>query len=80
MNQWALAAIAVLLIGYGALSGRLQSTMVTKAMAFIEATLTLVLFTYLDLWTAAALASILAPTDVADASTSHLGFRCTIRA
>ena len=80
MNQWALAAIAVLLIGYGALSERLQCTTVTQAMAFIEATLTLVLFTYLDLWTAAALASILTPTDVADASTSHLGFRCTIHA
>jgi len=61
MNQWALAAIAVLLIGYGALSERLQCTTVTQAMAFIEATLTLVLFTYLDLWTAAALASILTP-------------------
>jgi hypothetical protein len=48
MNQWALPTIAVLLIGYGALSGRLES--------------------------------ILAPTDAADTSTSHLGFRCTIGA
>ena len=29
MNQWALPTIAVLLIGYGAVSGRLQSTVVT---------------------------------------------------
>jgi NhaP-type Na+/H+ or K+/H+ antiporter len=133
MNQWALPTIALLLIGYGALSGRLQSTMVTQAMVFVafglvvgnrvldlvdvdtanqfvrhlaEATLTLVLFTdavrvnldtlrresalptrllgvglpltivagtlaglalfpQLNLWTAAALATILAPTDAA---------------
>jgi sodium/hydrogen antiporter len=133
MDQWALATIAVLLIGYGALSGRLQSTPVTQAMVFVafgllvgsraldlidvdvanqfvrhlaEATLTLVLFTdavrvnlhrlrrealvparllgiglpltivvgtvaglalfpQLNLWTAAALATILAPTDAA---------------
>ena len=133
MNEWALPTIAVLLIGYGAVSGRLQSTVVTQAMVFValgllvgnralelvdvdaanqfvrhlaEATLTLVLFTDaarvnlgtlrresalparllglglpltivagtlaglalfadLDLWTAAALATILAPTDAA---------------
>ena len=133
MNEWALPTIAVLLIGYGAVSGRLQSTVVTQAMVFValgllvgnrvlelidvdaanqfvrqlaEATLTLVLFTdaarvnlgtlrresalparllglglpltimagtlaglvlfaELDLWTAAALATILAPTDAA---------------
>ena len=133
MNQWALPTIAVLLIGYGALSGRLQSTVITQAMVFVafgllvgnrvldlvgvdtanqyvrllaEATLALVLFTdaarvnlgtlrreaalparllglglpltivagtlaglalfpQLDLWTAAALATILAPTDAA---------------
>jgi hypothetical protein len=35
MNQWALATIAVLLIAYGALSGRLQSTVVTQAMVFV---------------------------------------------
>jgi sodium/hydrogen antiporter len=35
MNQWALPTIAVLLIGYGALSGRLQSTVVTQAMVFV---------------------------------------------
>ena len=129
MNQWVLPTIAVLLIGYGAVSGRLQSTVVTQAMVFValgllvdnrflglvevdasqyvrllaEATLALVLFTdaaqvklgtlrresahcrgcwslglpltivagtlaglvlfpQLDLWTAAALATILAPT------------------
>ncbi|HEX5881025.1 MAG TPA: cation:proton antiporter [Actinomycetota bacterium] len=133
MNEWALPTIAVLLIGYGAVSGRLQSTVITQAMVFValgllvgnrvlelvdvdaanqfvrhlaEATLTLVLFTDaarvnlgtlrresalparllglglplsivagtlaglalfadLDLWTAAALATILAPTDAA---------------
>jgi NhaP-type Na+/H+ or K+/H+ antiporter len=133
MNQWVLPTIAVLLLGYGALSGRLQSTVVTQAMVFValgllvgnrvlglvevdaanqfvrhlaEATLALVLFTdaarvnlgtlrreaalparllglglpltivagtlaglvlfpQLDLWTAAALATILAPTDAA---------------
>lgn len=133
MNEWALPTIAVLLIGYGALSGRLQSTVVTQAMVFVafgvlvggrvlqlvdvdvanqfvrhlaEATLALVLFTdavrinlgtlrresvvparllgfglpltivigvlaglalfpELDVWTAAALATILAPTDAA---------------
>jgi sodium/hydrogen antiporter len=133
MNEWALPTIAVLLIGYGALSGRLQSTVVTQAMVFVafgllvgnwaldlvdvdaanryvrllaESTLTLVLFTdavrvnlgrlrreslvparllgvglpltivagtvvglalfpQLNLWTAAALATMLAPTDAA---------------
>ena len=133
MDQWALATVAVLLLAYGALSGRLQSTPVTQAMVFAaigllvgsqvlrlveadvanqyvrllaEATLTVVLFTdavrinlgslrresalparllglglpltiaagtvaglalfgELNLWTAAALATILAPTDAA---------------
>ena len=133
MNEWALPTIAVLLIGYGALSGRLQATVITQAMVFVafgllvgnrvldlvgvdtanqdvrllaEATLALVLFTdaagvnlgtlrreaalparllglglpltivagtlaglalfpQLDLWTAAALATVLAPTDAA---------------
>jgi sodium/hydrogen antiporter len=133
MDEWALPTIAVLLIGYGALSGRLRSTVVTQAMVFLafgllvgnrildlvdvdaanryvrllaEATLTLVLFTdavrvnlgrlrreslvparllgvglpltivagtvvglalfpQLNLWTAAALATMLAPTDAA---------------
>jgi sodium/hydrogen antiporter len=133
MNEWALPIIALLLVGYGALSGRLQTTVVTQAMVFVafgllvgnrilhlvdvdvanqfvrhlaEATLTLVLFTdavrinlgtlrresalparllgvglpltivagtlvglalfpQLDLWTAAALATVLAPTDAA---------------
>jgi hypothetical protein len=31
MNQWAIPTVAVLLIGYGALSGRLQSTVVTQS-------------------------------------------------
>ena len=35
MNQWVLPTIAVLLIGYGALSGRLQSTVVTQAIVFV---------------------------------------------
>jgi sodium/hydrogen antiporter len=133
MNQWALPTIALLLLGYGALSARLRATVVTQAMVFVafgllvgnrvldlvdvdvanrfvrhlaEATLTLVLFTdavrvnlgrlrreslvparllgiglpltilvgtlvglvlfpRLDVWTAAALATILAPTDAA---------------
>jgi NhaP-type Na+/H+ or K+/H+ antiporter len=133
MSQWALPAIAVMLIAYGAVSGRLRSTPVSQAMVFValglaagtwfldlveaevanrfvrllaEATLTLVLFTdavrvnlgrlrhksavpgrllgiglpltilagtlaalalfpQLDLWTAAALATMLAPTDAA---------------
>jgi sodium/hydrogen antiporter len=133
MSHWALATLAVLLIAYGAVSARLQSTVVTQAMVFVavgllvgdqvlrlvevdvanqyvrllaEATLTVVLFTdavrinlgslrrgsalpvrllgvglpltivagtvaglalfgELNLWTAAALATILAPTDAA---------------
>jgi sodium/hydrogen antiporter len=133
MGTWALAGIALALIGYAAVSGRLASTPVTQAMVFVavgllagnralelievdaasqfvrhlaEATLTLVLFTDavrvnlgrlrrespvparllgiglpltivagtlaglallpgLDLWTAAALATMLAPTDAA---------------
>jgi NhaP-type Na+/H+ or K+/H+ antiporter len=133
MNEWALPTIALLLLGYGAVSARLQTTPVTQAMVFValgllvgnrvldlvdvdtanqfvrhlaEATLTLVLFTdavrvnlgrlrresvvparllgiglpltivvgtaaglalfpQLNLWTAAALATILAPTDAA---------------
>jgi NhaP-type Na+/H+ or K+/H+ antiporter len=133
MDAWALAGIALVLIGYAAVSGRLASTPVTQAMVFVavgllagnrvlelievdaasqfvrhlaEATLTLVLFTDavrvnlgrlrreslvparllgiglpltivagtlaalallpgLDLWTAAALATMLAPTDAA---------------
>jgi sodium/hydrogen antiporter len=133
MHQWALPTIAVMLIAYGAVSGRLHTTPVSQAMVFValgllagnrildlveadtanqfvrhlaEATLTLVLFTdavrvnrgrlrheaalptrllgiglpltivagtvvalvlfpQLDLWTAAALATMLAPTDAA---------------
>jgi sodium/hydrogen antiporter len=133
MGEWALAGIALLLIGYAAVSGRLRSTPVTQAMVFValgllvgnrvlhlveadaanqfvrhlaEATLALVLFcdavrvdlgrlrrealvptrllalglpltivagtlaglalfAELDLWTAAALATMLAPTDAA---------------
>ena len=133
MNAWALAGIALVLMGYAAVSGRLATTPVTQAMVFVaigllagnralglieadaagqfvrhlaEATLTLVLFTDavrvnrgrlrreslvparllgvglpltivagtlaglallpgLDLWTAAALATMLAPTDAA---------------
>jgi NhaP-type Na+/H+ or K+/H+ antiporter len=133
MNEWALPTIALLLLGYGAVSGRLKTTPVTQAMVFValgllvgsrfldlvdvdaanqfvrhlaEATLTLVLFTdavrvnlgrlrresvvparllgiglpltivvgtvaglalfpQLNVWTAAALATILAPTDAA---------------
>jgi sodium/hydrogen antiporter len=133
MHQWALPTIAVMLIAYGAVSGRLHTTPVSQAMVFValgllagnrildlveadtanqfvrhlaEATLTLVLFTdavrvnrgrlrheaalptrllgiglpltivagtvvalvlfpQLDLWTAAVLATMLAPTDAA---------------
>ena len=133
MSQWALPAIAVMLIAYGAVSGRLRSTPISQPMVFVtlgllagnqamdlvdpdtvtqfvrhlaEATLALVLFTDavrvnlgrlrreslvparllgiglpltivagtlaglallpgLDLWTAAALATMLAPTDAA---------------
>jgi NhaP-type Na+/H+ or K+/H+ antiporter len=35
VDQWALPTIAVLLLGYGAVSGRLQSTVVTQAMVFV---------------------------------------------
>src|SRR5215216_3049452 len=75
MDDWALPAIAVMLIAYGAVSGRLRSTPVSQAMVFVtlgllagnqlvglvdgdtvtqfvrhlaEATLTLVLFTDAD--------------------------------
>jgi sodium/hydrogen antiporter len=133
MDDWALPAIAVMLLAYGAVSGRLRSTPVSQAMVFVtlgllagnqlvglveadtvtqfvrhlaEATLTLVLFCdavrvnrgrlrhesalptrllgiglpltivagtlaalvlfpRLNLWTAAALATMLAPTDAA---------------
>jgi sodium/hydrogen antiporter len=133
MSQWALPAVAVMLLAYGAVSGRLRSTPVSQAMVFValgllvggrvldlvevdaanqvvrrlaETTLTLVLFCdavrvnlgrlrhesalpgrllgiglpltivagtlaalvlfpQLDLWTAAALATMLAPTDAA---------------
>jgi NhaP-type Na+/H+ or K+/H+ antiporter len=118
MDGWALAVIALVLMAYAAVSGRLASTPVSQAMVFVtvgllvgnrvlelieveaasqfvrhlaEATLTLVLFTDavrvnlgrlrreslvgtlaglallpgLDLWTAAALATMLAPTDAA---------------
>jgi NhaP-type Na+/H+ or K+/H+ antiporter len=133
MNQWALPTVAVALLAYGAVSGRLRSTPVSQAMVFValglvagswflglveadranrfvrhlaEATLALVLFTdavrvnlgrlrhesavpgrllgiglpltivagtaaglalfpQLNLWTAAALATMLAPTDAA---------------
>jgi hypothetical protein len=80
MNQWALATIAVLLIGYAGVSGRLRPTPVIQAMVFVAVGLPMVAFTYLDLWRAAALASILSPTDAADTVRSHLGFRCIIRA
>jgi hypothetical protein len=35
MNQWALPAVAVMLIAYGAVSGRLRSTPVSQAMVFV---------------------------------------------
>ena len=35
MNQWALPTIAVLLIAYGAVSGRLRTTPVSQAMVFV---------------------------------------------
>jgi sodium/hydrogen antiporter len=35
MNEWALPAIALLLLGYGAVSGRLKTTPVTQAMVFV---------------------------------------------
>jgi hypothetical protein len=37
MNEWALPTIALLLIGYGAVSARLQTTMVSQAMVFTAA-------------------------------------------
>jgi hypothetical protein len=81
MNQRAPPTIAVLLIGYGALSGRPQSTVVAQAMVFVALGL-LVGNRVLDLVDVdtANQATILAPTDAADTSTSHLGFRCIIRA
>ena len=35
MSHWALPAIAVMLITYGAVSGRLLSTPITQAMVFV---------------------------------------------
>ena len=35
MSQWALPAIAVMLLAYGAVSGRLRSTPVSQAMVFV---------------------------------------------
>jgi hypothetical protein len=35
MSQWALPGIAVMLIAYGAVSGRLRSTPVSQAMVFL---------------------------------------------
>ena len=35
MSQWALPGIAVMLIAYGAVSGRLRSTPVSQAMVFV---------------------------------------------
>jgi hypothetical protein len=35
MDQWALPAVAVMLIAYGAVSGRLRSTPVSQAMVFV---------------------------------------------
>src|SRR5688572_20271814 len=64
MNQLALPTIAVLLLGYGALSGRLLG--LGLPLTIVAGTLAgLALFPQLDLWTAAALATILAPTDAA---------------
>ena len=37
MNDWALPTIALLLIGYGAVSARLRTTMVSQAMIFTAA-------------------------------------------
>src|SRR4029450_13436593 len=109
MDAWALAGIALVLIGYAAVSGRLASTPVTQAMVFVAVGLLagnralglievgtdrqvprpapraparllgtglplpivagtlagLALLPGLDLWTAAALATMLAPTDAA---------------
>jgi NhaP-type Na+/H+ or K+/H+ antiporter len=64
MNEWALPTIALLLIGYGAVSARLLG--VGLPLTIVAGTLAgLVLFPQLNLWTAAALATILAPTDAA---------------
>ena len=35
MDQWALPAIAVMLLAYGAVSGRLRSMPISQAMAFV---------------------------------------------
>src|SRR4029453_7274784 len=35
MHQWALATIAVMLLAYGAVSGRLRTTPVSQAMGFV---------------------------------------------
>ena len=35
MDDWALPAIAVMLIAYGAVSGRLRLTLVSQAMVFV---------------------------------------------
>lgn len=35
MSHWALPALAVMLIAYGAVSGRLRSTPVSQAMVFV---------------------------------------------
>jgi NhaP-type Na+/H+ or K+/H+ antiporter len=35
MDHWALPAIAVMLIAYGAVSGRLRSTPISQAMVFV---------------------------------------------
>jgi sodium/hydrogen antiporter len=35
MDAWTLAGIAVVLMGYAAISGRLASTPVTQAMVFV---------------------------------------------
>jgi NhaP-type Na+/H+ or K+/H+ antiporter len=37
MNEWALPTIALLLIGYGAVSARLQTTIASQAMVFTAA-------------------------------------------
>jgi hypothetical protein len=35
MSQWAIPAVAVMLLAYGAVSGRLRSTPVSQAMVFV---------------------------------------------
>jgi hypothetical protein len=35
MSQWALPAVAVMLLAYGAVSARLRSTPVSQAMVFV---------------------------------------------